>query len=406
MADFSSEVKRRARDEYCSALIDTGMFAKNMAVGLGALPSVLLWKIARDNYRKFCNREPSPPPSYPFAGGQCQAVYKIDGTAKETLSDGRVIDSVWQDRRVWGPILSFGYEEQPATGIRVFYCECYGNGNLSNPLTVSTRVGMTSSTTGIPDSVSFVATVTSIQRNDGLPDNCGDGPNAPPRNILPPPVDAPDFVYIDDSGNTINVPLTFAFGLAYLDADLNLNLPVTVNIKPDFDIPVTIAPKFDVVFNLGTGDTVFKPSYPPGDEPPDPSDPDRPDNYEPSPDPPPNNDPSAPDPPPPPNKNELRRAIVACLVTTTSINTTSGVSQLGQDVNPDVYIPDLGLVSFLIQAGGTSGGWTEDIRVKNRRHFIPCPWPAGAIDVRGTPRPGVNFVVTPIYGYVDAVVNG
>lgn len=406
MADFSTEVAKRAREEYCTALVDTGMFARNMVVALGAVPSLLLWKIARDNYRKFCNREPSPPPAVPFPGGQCPVVYKIGGTARETFNDDTTRDTIWQDRRVWGPILSFGYDTEPNSDRVRFYCECYGNGNLSQPLLVSTRVGMTSAISSPPVSVSLVAAVTSIERNDGLPDNCGDGPNSPPRNIIPPPVEAPDFVYNDDSGNTVNVPLVFAFGLAYIDADLNLNLPITVNIKPDFDIPVTIAPKFDVVFNVGTGDYVFKPSYPPGEEPPDPGGPDRPDNYFPSPNPPPNNDPTAPNPPEPPDRNELRRTIVGCLVTTTSISSNANITQLGQEVNPDVFIPDLGLVSFLIQVGSNAGGWTEDIRVKNRRQVIQCPWEGGAIDVRGTPRVGVEFVVTPIYGYVDATVSG
>ena len=406
MADFRSEVGKRAREEYCNALIDTGMFARNMAVGIGALPSALLWKIARDNYRQFCNREPSPPPAVPFPGGQCQTKYTISGTAREVFNDDTDRNTVWQDREVWGPLVSFGYDTEPNTDRVRFYCECYGLASLPTPSLVSQRVTMTSAISSPPVSVSFTATVTSIARLDGLPDNCGDGPNAPPRNVIPPPVDVPDFVYNDDSGNTINVPLTFAFGLAYFDADFNLNLPVTVNVKFDFDVPVTVAPKFDVVFNVGTGDFVFKPTLPPGQKPPDPTGPDRPDNVYPDPLPPPNNDPTAPDPPPPPDENELRRVIVGCLVTTTDIDQPNPLTQLGQDVNPDVYIPDLGLVSFLIQVAGTSGGWTEDIRVKNRRQVIPCPWKQGAIDVRGTPRPGVEFTVTPIYGYVDVLVNG
>lgn len=69
---------------------------------------------------------------------------------------------------------------------------------------------------------------------------------------------------------------------------------------------------------------------------------------------------------------------------------------LEQQDNPAIYIPATGYVQFLIQVGNSSA-WTNDIAVKNLRAFIPCPWDAGAVEVKGTPRYGNQFTVTPVY---------
>ena len=67
-----------------------------------------------------------------------------------------------------------------------------------------------------------------------------------------------------------------------------------------------------------------------------------------------------------------------------------------QDGNPKVGVPDYGLINFQVQVGGATG-WTEDIRVKNARQIILCPWVDGAIGVSGTPRGANEFTITPIY---------
>jgi len=106
---------------------------------------------------------------------------------------------------------------------------------------------------------------------------------------------------------------------------------------------------------------------------------------------------SPPESPPPtedPDQPEYTRVMSAAIVTTITPSPKSSV--IFQSDGVDVYAPDLGLVKFKIQVGNKSA-WTEDIKIKNLRQFVPVPWENGAIDVVGTPRSGGAFQITPIF---------
>lgn len=92
------------------------------------------------------------------------------------------------------------------------------------------------------------------------------------------------------------------------------------------------------------------------------------------------------------------------LVTVINPGARGRVGTLFQGDNPDIAVPNYGYVNFLCRAGGFQGGWTPDQPVKNGRCFIPCPWDGGAYAVEGTPQPGVEWVLTPVYAKVPVGV--
>lgn len=85
------------------------------------------------------------------------------------------------------------------------------------------------------------------------------------------------------------------------------------------------------------------------------------------------------------------------MVTVNNVNDYS-FTEVFQGENPNFYVPDLGTLQFFIKVGATTGAWSEPLRVQCRRQFIPCPWEGGASLVQGTPRLGVEWTLTPIYG--------
>lgn len=408
---FNEDVAQRAREQYCSNAIDTGIFVKNYGGILGGIPLLNAYLGARNAYRQFCDREPTPPPTYPYNGAQCPTIYQIDATVYDDPFDDEPF-TYTTSLQVHGPILGFNYSSPPGIPPNGrFNVVCFGTPTAGPPTPTSVTQQYAQTIFSPERNPKFTVTVTSIRRIDGLPDNCGDSPNAPPASRVPPPVVDNDFTYIDNSGNSVSVPLIFAFGVGFLNLKGELNIPVKVTFSPTFDIPVSISPSFDINFNVSTGDTTYSPSYYDTDNPNDPgslpsfdpSSPNRPGNYGPN-TPVPPDPPDVPPPPPPPPDKTQEQVIRAVLVTVTNLPPNGPQTTIGQDVNPDVYVPDLGLVSFLIRVKGASGGWTEDIRIKNRRQFIPCPWEGGAIDVQATPRKGVQIVLTPIYGRQDVKI--
>jgi hypothetical protein len=106
-------------------------------------------------------------------------------------------------------------------------------------------------------------------------------------------------------------------------------------------------------------------------------------------------DPPSDDPPTEEPEEQPEEVIRAVLVTVTQPDSTSSI--ITQEDTPDVYVPDLGLISFRCRVSDSASGWTPDIRVKNLRCFIPCPYDGGAFEVKGTPRVGVEWTLTPVF---------
>jgi hypothetical protein len=243
---------------------------------------------------------------------------------------------------------------------------------------------------------------------NGLPDECGNAPEPLPPddpNARKFPIDF-DFTYND--GSDFNITGNVFFGFAYFDTDFNVNVPlkfvldnnvqfnanlnfntgdININFGDDYDYPTPPPPEGDYDFDRDDPPppptTVppppdFEPPFPPNEEP-DPDDSEDFDGDEPQ---------EAP---------KIRRMIGVLVDTLTP---PPMPTQLGQDVNPDVYVPDIGLVNFAYNIGGTRLYWGEDIRVKNRRQVIFTPSGRYAVAVSGTIRTGGEWVLTPIYSLV------
>lgn len=377
MATFNEQLGESIRNGVCNALGTAGNFEDWLSqFVLGRFnPARPLLDMA---YRNLCNREPPPEQEPEFEGGQCLVGYYYSVAFEYNVA---------ASGENWFPGNATNYPNgNPVPGpMGNFYNDAntlyWRTGDPNNPVIIFSLGGSRPFNEKIRN-----WTVTSLFRADGQPDNCGDPP--PP---VPPPIpdynqiNAP-FTYIDNSGNNIDIDLNFTFGSPVINFDGDLTIPVRINI-PEVNIPITgnlniNNPKFNINF----GDPNYSPTPTP-----DGSDYDSPED---TPDPP----PDVPDPVQPPDPTnpgvETVRTIKAVIVTVTDLGESNSV--IAQSDNPDIYIPNLGYVQFLCQIGSRAA-WTSDIPIKNRRNLVVCPWEGGAIAVRGTPRAGVDWVLSEVY---------
>lgn len=401
--DFSESLVSAARSIICSYLDGPAAFLRYIPAPLGGLSTTALLESLRSNLsRRLCNRETPNRPAQ-FEGGQCPDLYRVSAQFSYNVigaNPPRREQSSVLVSEVLGPLRglsprTFG----PPNNVTEFVLL---HAPTPAPLGPSETVMFTFSTIGGDDpQIDFL----SVINLDNPADDCGNAP--PPRPpYLPGDYSGDvDITYVNNDGIDVTIPVGFVVGLAYIDADLNLNVPVTFTFSPNFNFNPTFKFDIDVNFNFNTGDFNFTPPRPEGDPPPrlpPPPDFDFDFDFEtpPAPPPPPDvpTDPDSDDPPP------IARVIRGALVTVDSIDEDITVGTLFQDDNPDVWFPDLGIISFEIRTRLGGSGWSEDIRVKNRRQFITCPWPGGALRVRGTPRSGVQFSILPVYGQPDPLV--
>lgn len=233
-------------------------------------------------------------------------------------------------------------------------------------------------------------------RCDGVTDDDCDTNPVPPNDAY----NYQDNITINFDLNpttNIDLPIDITIGSPKLDINANIVIPIAVGyLDADLNVPVTINFTLDANGNLnfdfggdqnqpggGGGGGGCPPPKPndaePEDEPPESEDPDQTGEDDPIP---------------------ANRIIRAAIVTVRELEISRGLTVLGQDDNPDIIIPAAGYIQFKIASSGTQA-WTSDIPVKNIRNFIPCPWEYGAIDVRGTPREGVQWTITPVYSKLD-----
>lgn len=361
--------------------------------------------------RLICNDEPPDydSQSQPFTGGQCDSRYlvtvflqPVNGRWRD-LSPGEEPNSV-------RPFV--GVARGPISRVRAFRISppnanqdsAWRGQVLAFPDSPSPPPPGTSPdwiNIGVQDVIrgsgSFARVVNvTFQRAGGLPDNCGN-----PDPIIPPPepnynITNVNITYQNNDGLDITVPVTFFVGLAYLNASAQLEIPVNATFNANVSFPIT--------FNLSTGDITF--NFQPTFNSPDGTPTTQPDGS--------GGDNRRPDdftfdnpPPPPPSGDEFdsieppenprtERVIRGVGVTVTSFEPIDRGVIFQTGGNPDIYVPDLGMVQFQIRVGD-SVFWTNNQRVLNQRAFIECPWEGGAIDVAGTPRNGVTWVLTPVY---------
>jgi hypothetical protein len=373
----------------------------NALIG-GAIPQLGSYLMER----LFCNKDPI---SDPFTPGNCDYGYnvtvRIRISGSPTPGDNRDLSIFWQK---WGPIGTATYrrvEEGEIGGRQLLFIDATDRGFVADgqPQAYGKReIAGPISFHALATCVILGITATPIDPNADL--NCGGNPPVPPYQ--PEDHTYPININFDIDSVSYNLPFTAVVGLFYVDADLNLKMPVTFDIDPTFNANLTFAPKFTATLNLTTGNTEINwfegdGGPPPNQLPPSSDSPPitRPDNQPPSP-------PDGIDSPPSdPDDVEAGRILIAVLVTVTQA-APNRVTKIFQDGNPDIYAPNLGFVSFAYRTSGGAVGWTNDIPVKNLRAYIPAPVQTGAVEVRGTPGPGVTWALTPVYRQQTLLAGG
>lgn len=378
MVSFADSIRAGVKRGLCSVIstVDTATaLIRRKAVG-DVLDDVSFPAFLN---RLVCDRDMPPIAPPPFTGGQCSGVpyqFYLEYTSAQFGNvQGVVLYSC-------GPIGGM-QEKAESDGRTIIYVTT--NGPIEGGCGSVTCTSTASRSTGVwvvPGS----AKMSMVQPCGGQVDNCGDPPAL--LKPLPPGWNTynDNISYTNNQGSNITVPFAAVFGYADIDINGSLSIPVKVDVG---------GIKVDVNFNLNTGDIQFFPTnnYPsrkPGGQPTD---------YFPLPGiEPPGYPPNLPPQLPPINEEDkdTEEVIVAVVVTTESVE-TGKISTLFQDDNPSIRIPSLGHVSFLCRIGFMESAWTNDIPVKNERNLIPCPWEGGAIRVAGTPQPGVEWTLTPIY---------
>lgn len=385
---FIEELTNGVRNAFCTVLE-----AQNNYYGyVGQNPFFITARLAQQffdtAYRVACNREPPDPPSPPFTGGQCAINYTVNTawTRKARIAGTCVTTGTETATNfsVLGPIAGL---VTARSGSNLSLQIAHGAGGTSR-----TTVYTYADATGCP--AEFVTySITSVTPPIGVPDNCGNPPAVTPTPDSGYNSDTINITYTDVNDNDITLPVSFIFA------------PVRVNIKGELTVPIRIdVGGIDLQFggdiNLSTGGIEINygnPNYNRNGLP-------NPDGYQPpdtTPDPPADVPVDVPNPSPDSNEPDTSRILRGCIVTTTVV--PPDITVIFQEDNPTIYAPNLGYVQFAINVGGVIA-WTADIPVKNKRHFVPCPWEGGAVAVRGTARSGVSWTISPVYALVEDVI--
>jgi hypothetical protein len=232
-----------------------------------------------------------------------------------------------------------------------------------------------------------------VTREDGLPDTCGNPAPLPSPDRLDRPG---NITYVNREGDNISTPVHFDFRGARIGLGGDVFVPVNVR----FDLDPTL--NFSGTININSGNLTVNagnPGAPPGggDEPGDVyTPPNNPPGTPPGtrPPTPPGVPPEAPPPPDPDPIKKPKKIIRGVIVSVSQAHGAETV--IFQTGAPDIYVPNLGYISFLHRVNDYDC-WSADIPVKNRRQIIECPWRYGAIDVRGNPKNGVTFDLSKVY---------
>ena len=345
-----------------------------------------------------CNEPPPEIPPPQFDGGQCEcAQYNVRIVFDIADGTGNRIESVFNNN-LFGPIggwtLTLLEGENPfrrseLTGSSRGFVP--GRGCQAEVTTGSFGIIQNLGQNFDPPSIKSVT----VTRIDGGPDDCG----SPPVEIQPvdpgdDEVTIPDFEYDGPDGNPINIG-PFVFKLLFFDVDVDLRPQLNfrvqlgdVNFNGQFKLDFSSDVEIDLDLDLFPVD-IFPPSNPsPGDGIGEPGE-----GVPPPPEDIPEDPVERPDPPGDPREI---RTLVGVLVTTTNF-TPARRTVIPQENNPDIVAPSLGFVNFFGFVGDSDSGWSSDIPVKNERHIIPVPAGFNAVAVEGTPNPGVEWVLNPLF---------
>lgn len=398
MAGFFDALKSASKDIICQYLNQQSNLEDAFATLVGGgydpsgLPGTAQWWL-----NMYCPNQPVPPPrDGSYQGGQCECVnyqmfidysYKVhtNGVPGPLQNTSRGAGGGFYGKLGGTRLEQINgfYDWQVYTGLD---CASVPDAWRS----VTTQQIKPSATTY----VEIVNWSMRCSRLDGLPDNCGNRvmdplpPPAPNSNVFDKPV-----TYDGPGGTGIQITPKFTIGRPFISPGLGVTIPVsvTINAKASFVFNITPTAEFNFVFPGGNSDGPSSPS--------ECCEVDGPGGTKPTNNPP----PSSIDPSNPSTPSKANDSIVGVVVTTTA-NQSKRPSIIPQDVNPDIYCPNLGFVSFLcrFQSKGPAA-WTEDIPIKNLRQIVACPWPWGAIDVKGTPVEGNTMILTPIKRAVPVI---
>lgn len=366
---FKQAVADTLRDWYCSAsqantdlfwwLYDawtrgeeeTDLDLQLVSPFLGYERALALW---------VCNRNPETEalaPSPPFLGGQCIVNYSVKITIKyrrDEFPSDPLREDIYYGTYI-GKLLGINII-QAVTDLpnNEAYCQVvYNSGNSVQNLFVS-RIFQDAAFWNVRI---VSASIENLGRTDGLADSCGDLPI--PKEDKPTIPIVRDIDYEDEDGQPVNLPNTNIVifrpninidGSLEFEFELpDLSFTGIVNIKDSFN--VYIKPSIDIERKGRDGDD----GTGSGDDNPEP------DLFE-------EHDP------------EDEKDIIGVWVNSQKKTDKYRQSIIGQDKSPDIIIPRIGTVSFLVRTGNRQG-WTEDIPIKSVNAYIPCPHFEGARDV-------------------------
>lgn len=360
----------------------------------GAVPEIGSYLLER----LYCDKDPF---TEPFKPGICPIPYSFVVTYRITGDPNTSRNGTFTaSGTAWGPIGAARISrtttgDVPASDRASVFLPNYGPVNMDRGSLISSQVAG-------PVALAPIAQITILNVTSAPLDASNDGRCPDNKEIIPyrpedftGPVKIP---YTPPSGVSVTLPFVAVIGLMYVDADFNLNMPVTFKLEPGA-IDLDFNFEFKGTLNLTTGDTTIDwtggeepntppPALPPASRPPILS-PDKP--------PAPPKPPSVPDAEPDTVEAEQGRVLIGVIVTSVYSTSDSNITRIFQRDNPSVYVPYLGLVSFAVRTADGSVGWTNDIPVKNLRAFIPAPTVSGVIAVRGTARLPVTWELTPVY---------
>lgn len=338
MAGFIEAAKDAVKANVCLALAasDTLVGLQRRAIGLD--PN--LFNIAGGLRKSLCNDPDVPQPEVPFTGGQCPGV-NYDVFALGVDSGGNITGSKALDNPIAGPITAIFLN----SGRRLEVRNAAGVVRISTAFLAGT-VGLTGIT---------------VTRDDGQPDTCGN-----PPGVIPDPIDSVtqpvSITYETNEGNTV-----------IENGDINIFAPIVGSFNKVV-VPISLEiGELTLLGELGLDGTVefnLPGAYGSGnsDDPPDSGEEDATGNPR----------------------------IVGAYVTTTAISSQYQGTELLGDDGPDLYVPRLGTLSFLVK-GSSAFAWLPDYDVRVKNAYFAVPEGMVAYQVRATPYRGVTWVVTPVY---------
>jgi len=213
-----------------------------------------------------------------------------------------------------------------------------------------------------------------VERIDGLPDDCG-GP--PP--IFPPPVNIDidvDVTYNIDDGTEVTVTIPFIYAPITTDINGFFRIPFTFEFGGiEFSGNIGFNPEFNVNLDPQTGPRGI--DSPLTDLP-------------------------GPDVEVPVSPSTYRQRVVGVLVQSVLVGEQQLTTIFTENI-PQILAPRCGSVKFGYAIAGRSF-WSPDIDIKDRNCFIPCPFSQGADTVAASPAPGVALNYVPIFGAPLATV--